>query len=281
MAMDFDFSGGFIGIVNFGFIAFIWVGAYTAALFVIHFGISPWLGLFIGILPSAFLGFFIGIVSLRLRGMFAICLTWFFGLAMMGLATKMVFLTRGPLGLRCPPLFDGSSNINYYYTALIMMIISYFVLKWVTRSYLGLAFRAISQNMEAAKTSGIYPPKYRVINFTLSCALAGWFGGFYAYYYGVLTPDLLSTNKTVEILVISYIGGRGSLWGGIVAAFPFVVGMEIVRSFLSNMPGLNLIIYGLFLILTMIYYPGGIVQLYKKLLGLSRNRLFKNMIQES
>ena len=179
--------------------------------------------MFVGVLPPALIGFLSGIVGLRLRGMFIICLTWFVGLSIMGLSSKMVFLTRGPLGLRSPLLLEKSSSLVYFYIVLLMLLVTYIVLGRVTRSNFGLAFKAIGQNLEAARTSGIHPALYRIFNFTLSCAFAGWLGGFYAHYYGILTPDLLSTNKTVEVLVIAYIGGRGSLWGGVVAVFPLSV----------------------------------------------------------
>jgi len=130
---------------------------------------------------------------------------------------------------------------------------------------MGLAFKAIGQNMEAARTSGINPSYYRIINFTLSCAFAGLFGGFYAHYYGILMPEVMHTSKTIEVLVIVYLGGRASLWGGAFIAIPFVVAMEMVRSVFSQYPGLNLIFYGLFLILIMIYYPGGVAELYRKI----------------
>ena len=262
-AMIFDFSGGFIFVINFGFMAFFGLGSYTSALLAIHYGFSPWITIFLGVLPPAFLGFLVGILSLELRGMMILCFTWFIGLALMGLATKMVFLTRGAMGLTCPALYQTSNNIVYFYTILAMLLITYVVLNLVIRSPFGLAFKAIGQNMEAARTSGINPLKYRVWNFTISCAFAGWIGSFYAHYYQVLTPDLLSTAKTVEVLVVAYIGGRSSLWGGAVAAIPFMVGMELIRSSLSSLPGLNFILYGIFLILIMLYYPGGAAQLYK------------------
>jgi len=263
-AIAFDFSGGFIAVINFGFMGFFGLGAYTSALLAIHYKLSPWLAIFAGAVTPALLGLLSGLVSLRLRGMMILCFTWFVGLALMGLATKLVFLTRGSLGLPCPTLFKTASNVPYYYTILGMMFVTYLVMKAVIRSHYGLAFRAIGQNMEAARTSGINPLKFRVVNFILACAFAGWLGGFYAHYYGVITPDLMSTAKTTEVLVIAYIGGRGSLWGGAVAAVPFVFAMEVIRSSLSNMPGLNLIIYGLFLIFVMLYYPGGLAEVYKK-----------------
>ena len=271
----FDFTAGYINVVNFGFSAFVGLGAYSSAILANHFGLSPWITMFVGVLPAALLGFLTGVLTLRLRGIFALCMTWFIGLAVMGLNLKMVWLTRGPLGLRCPVLFNSSSNLHYFYTILIMLVLTYISLKWVVRSQMGLAFKAIGQNMEAARTSGINPIRYRIINFTISCAFAGWIGGFYAHYYGILTPDLMHTNKTVEVLAITYIGGRVSLWGGAAAAFPFLIAMELTRSSLANLPGLNLIIYGLILVLVMIYYPGGVVQLYRTIVFRSKNRTFK------
>lgn len=267
-AIAFDFTSGYISIVNFGFAAFVGLGGYTSAILGARFGLSPWIGIFVGAAVAALVGFVLGIITLRLRGIFAACLAWFAGLAMMGLATKMVWLTRGPLGLRADLFFNSESNVPYYYLIIAMMVVTYIICKWVVRSPAGLAFRAIGQNMEAARTSGIKPVKYRVLNFTLSCALAGWLGGFYAHFIGILTPELMHTQKTVEILVIAYIGGRGSLWGGVLTAFPFVFAMENIRSTLANLPGVNLIIYGVFLIAIMLYYPGGAAALYAKVASL-------------
>lgn len=277
-AIAFDFTGGYISIVNFGFYAFVGFGGYVSALLAIHLGLSPWIGMFIGALGAGILGFMLGLLTLRLRGIFAAVVTWFVGLAIMGLATKMVWLTRGALGLNAPSLFEGSSNLPYYYLVIAMMLTTYLLTKWVVRSNMGLAFKAIGQNMDAARTSGIDPIYYRVSNFTLSCAIAGWLGGFYAHFYGILTPDVMHTSKTVEVLVVVYIGGRASLWGGAFIAFPFIIAMELIRSSLSGLPGLNLVLYGLFLILVMLYYPGGFAQFYRDYLVRPKNRIYRYMM---
>lgn len=277
-AVAFDFTGGYINIVNFGFAAFVGLGSYTSAILAVNFGLSPWIGMFVGVIPAALVGFLTGVLTLRLRGIYAAVMVWFISLALMGLATKLVFLTEGPLGLNCPTLLKSSSNLPYFYIILIMFMLTYIVLKWVVRSHMGLAFKAIGQNMEAARTSGINPTRYRIINFTLSCAFAGWLGGFYAHYYGILMPDVMHTTKTIEVLVIVYIGGRASIWGGAFAAIPFVFSMEMIRSVFSQYPGVNLIFYGLFLILIMIYYPGGIAQLYQSLIERSKSPFFLRLV---
>jgi len=277
-AVAFDFTGGYINIVNFGFAAFVGLGSYTSAILAVNFGLSPWIGMFVGVIPAALVGFLTGVLTLRLRGIYAAVMVWFISLALMGLATKLVFLTEGPLGLNCPTLLKSSSNLPYFYIIFIMFMLTYIVLKWVVRSHMGLAFKAIGQNMEAARTSGINPTRYRIINFTLSCAFAGLLGGFYAHYYGILMPDVMHTTKTIEVLVIVYIGGRASIWGGAFAAIPFVFSMEMVRSVFSQYPGVNLIFYGLFLILIMIYYPGGIAQLYQSLIEHSKSPFFLRLV---
>jgi len=275
LSVAFDFTAGFINIVNFGYAAIMGLGGYTSAILAERLGLSPWLGMVAGGLLAAFLGFVIGVITLRSRGIFAAVLAWFFGLALMGLATKMIWLTRGPLGMRVNRLFETASNVPYYYLCLAMMIVVYIVCKWCTRTKMGLAFKAIGQNMEAARTSGVNPVFYRLINFTLSCALAGWLGGFYAHYYGILTPDVMHTSKTVEILAVAYIGGRGSLWGGAAVAFPFIFAMELVRSSLSNLPGLNLLLYGLLLIVVMIYYPGGFAGFFNTVFRKTKNKAMR------
>lgn len=270
-SVAFDFTAGYINVVNFGFAALLGVGAYTSGMLantrpsiVLQLGISPWIGIWIGAVVAGLIGLLLGMLTLRLRGIFAAVMAWFVGIALMGIVNNLTEWTRGPLGMAPPSLLArGTGNRPYFYIILLMMLIIYVVLKLITNSNYGLAFRAIGANFDAAKASGINPTKYRVFNFTVSAFFAGWLGGFYAHYFGSLTPmTLMHTSKTVEVLAIAYIGGRGSLWGGIAVAFPFVFFIEFLRSNFTELPGLHLVLYGILMILVMIYYPGGLAGLY-------------------
>jgi branched-chain amino acid transport system permease protein len=269
-AVAFDFTAGYINVVNFGFAAILGLGAYTSAILantspvlMVQPGISPWVGIWFGAILAGILGFLLGMLTLRLRGIFAAVMAWFVGIALMGLVRNLTDLTRGPLGLHPHSFLETTSNRPYFYIILVMMLVVYITLKLVTNSHFGLAFKGIGQNFEAARASGINPTKYRVFNFTLSAFFAGWLGGFYAHYFGALTPQtLMHTSKTVEVLAIAYIGGRGSLWGGIAIAFLFVFFIEFLRSNLTDLPGLHLVIYGILMILVMIYYPSGLAGAY-------------------
>lgn len=278
-AVAFDLTAGFINVVNFGFAAILGLGAYTSAILandkgflIIAPGLSPWIGIWAGALMAGVVGFLLGMLTLRLRGLYAAIMAWFVGIALMGLLQNATDITRGPLGLHPPSLLKTTSNLPYFYIIFGMMLTIYTISKLVTKSNFGLAFRAIGQNIEAARASGINPTKYRVFNFTLSALFAGWLGGFYAHFYQSLTPaTLMHTSKTVEVLAIAYIGGRGSLWGGLAIAFPFVFFIEALRSNFTELPGLHLVIYGVLMILIMIYYPGGLAGLYEWLAGKVRS----------
>ena len=256
-AVAFDFTAGYINIVNFGFAAFVGLGGYTSGLLAVELGISPWIGIFVGALVSSLVGLLTGALTLRLRGIYAAVMAWFVGLALMGITRNLPELTRGSLGLSVPLILDTSENLPYYYLIIAMLVVTFAVLAWVIRSRVGLAFRAIGQNLAAARASGINPTRYLIINFVLSCAFAGWLGGFYAHFYGILTPDIMLTSHTIEVLAIAYIGGRGSLWGPAIIAFPLSIGVEWVKVQFSTLPGVHLVLYGLLLIIVMIYRPGG------------------------
>jgi branched-chain amino acid transport system permease protein len=270
-AVAFDFTAGFINVVPFGFAAIVGVGAYTSAIcantslgLVFRPGLSPWVAIWIGALAAGLIGFGLGLLTLRLRGIFAAVMSWFVGIALMGLTRNMTWLTRGPAGMAPSTLFQSTSNVPYLYIILGMLLVVYVTLSLITKSHIGLAFRAMGQNYEAACASGISPTFYRVLNFTLSSFFAGWLGGFYAHFVGSLTPSsIMDTSKTIEVLAIAYIGGRGSLWGGVVVAFPMVFLMELIRSHWTELPGIQFVIYGVLLILVMIYYPLGVSGIYQ------------------
>jgi branched-chain amino acid transport system permease protein len=267
-AMVFDFTGGYINAVNFGFAAFVGLGAYTSGLLAVNAGISPWIGMPAGALAAGLVGFITGALTLRLRGVYVSIMAWFVGLALMAMTYAMVGLTRGAQGINVPYLLETPDTLPYYYILLGMTVVIYVVLRLVIHSRIGLAFKAIGQNFEAARASGVDPTRYKLINFTLSCACAGLLGGFYAHFVGVLTPGMMVTDNTIEVMALSYIGGTGTLLGGLVTAFLITP----LFDYLKGLMEIRLIIYGMLLILTMILYPAGLDGLFQWLVGRIKGR---------
>jgi len=117
------------------------------------------------------------------------------------------------------PMFKSESILPSFYTLLVITILIYIVIKTITQSKIGLAFRAIGMDLDYARASGVNPARYKMVAYTLSCSFAGLLGAFYAHFIGILTPDVMGTQHTVEIIALNVIGGRGSVWGGLLAGF--------------------------------------------------------------
>ena len=249
------------------------LGGYTSALLFERLGVSPWIGMICAGLIATFAGLLIGLLTLRMDGMFAALLAWFVGLILMNAANAMTGLTRGALGLQVKPLFDTPWATPYFYVIFTICVITYIVLRVIVKSNLGLAFTALGQDMQTARTTGVSPLKYRLINFCISCFIAGIVGGFYAHYIGILTPTLMATKGTIQILVIAYFGGRGSIWGPLLAAF---ITMPIFES-MNSLVELKYIIYGLVLILIMIFMPNGLAGFEKPVKAFFRKRFARKM----
>lgn len=262
LAMCFDFTGGYINAVNFGFAGFVGLGSYAAALVAVNTGLGAWAGLLAAALATGLVGFFTGLLTLPLRGIYVSLMSWFVGMTLMALATAMVTVTRGARGLIVPPLYATITTSGYLYILIGMALLVYILLRVVIRSRAGLAFLAIGQNFEAAQASGVNPTRYKLVNFTVSSAAAGLFGGFYAHYVGIVTPDIMGMGYTLEVMALSYIGGSGSLLGGVFAAFLLTPLFDSLKHLMEY----RLIIYGLLLILVMIFYPSGLSGLYRSAL---------------
>lgn len=257
LAMAFDLSQGYIGVANWGFMGLSGLGGYISALLLINFGITPWIGMIIAGAVAAGLGCLIGFITLKMNALYTSIVAWFLGLALMSLMLALEPITRGSMGLTVPLLFESPWAKNYYLTVVAMALIVFCAINVIVRSKMGLAFLALGQDPEAAKTSGVYARKYKLLNFTISCFIAGALGGFNAHYVGILTPDNLNTKHLITVLVSVFIGGRGSIWGPFIAALILIPILEYMNSLME----LKYILYGLLLILSMIYFPGGIARI--------------------
>jgi branched-chain amino acid transport system permease protein len=257
-AMGFDFSAGYINVVNFGYAAFAASGGYAAGLLGSKLGINPWLNLLAGVAVAAAIGAGAGIFTLRFRGLYASVAAWFIGLALQGICTNLRSFTGGSIGLSVPTLFTGSGYMSYYYVALALVAVTFVILRLVVDSRMGLAFRALGENLDAARSSGITPVRYRLFNFTVGCAVAGLFGAFYAHFYGVLTPNLFSVSQTIPILVVVFLAGKGSLIGPALFALPFTFFNQWLSTNFTSLPGIGLLVYGAVLVIVMTLYPAGL-----------------------
>ena len=256
LAVSLNLSAGFLGQLVLGHAAFMSVGAYTAAIFSIQLGISsPW-----GMLPSllaggivaALFGIAIGIPALRLRGDYIAIITLGFGQIVQSIVLNMN-ITGGPMGLMGIP---RTTNLPVAFFAMAFTVV---VLTTLVKSRHGRAMIAIRENEIAAESSGINTTYYKIFGFTVSAFFAGIAGGVLAHHIGILMPQDIGFERSIELLVIVVLGGMGSFTGSIVAAVVLTLLPEFLREFALY----RMLLYSIILIAMMIYRPQGLMGSYE------------------
>ncbi len=269
LACSWNLICGYTGIFTFGHQAFFGIGAYVSALLSMKLGLSPWLGLLVGGGAAALIGLFIGLPCLRLRiaPYIAITTLAFSEIARI-VCMNLVGLTRGELGLWGIPefpdipiwgdvviSFSGGDRTAYYYVILVVFFASLVLIGWMMRSYIGLAFRAIRDEQDAALSLGIDTTRFKLLAFITSSFLAGVAGSFYAHYILILTPtSVFSVGLMTEVIAVTLVGGLGTFWGPVIGAFSLTVLLEYLREFGEY----RFMIYGAMLVATIMFMPKGV-----------------------
>lgn len=269
LTTSWNLVGGWAGVLPLGHSAYIGIGAYTSTVLAMHYGLSPWIGMFVGGILASIVGIIIGVPTLKLRGAYFALSTMAFGEGVRVLVENTnklgPFAINGPRGI-CIPLQNGFwnfqfiSKVPYYYIILIMLCVALFVTWYMSRVRIGYYLNAGGEEPEAAEALGVNVAKYKVIAMAISCFMTGLAGTFYAqmalYFY---PKAILGLDLSFEIAFIALIGGRGTLAGPVLGALVLRPVTDFSRIYFSSiLPGLHLVIYGLVLILVMIYQPRGI-----------------------
>ncbi|MCD6363184.1 MAG: branched-chain amino acid ABC transporter permease [Synergistetes bacterium] len=260
LSMGFDILAR-TGQVSVGQAALFGLGAYCAVLTFEKFGIDPVLAIFLGGLFAGVVAAGFGFATLRIRGIYFSIATICFAESLQVLALMARGLTGGAIGVSVPPIFDGNITASYYFilallggTILVSLIID--------KSKLNFAFTAIRENEKVASVMGINPTKYKVLSFVLSAFFTGCVGGFYAFYITYIIPyEVFGIGISVACLVMPVFGGLYTIEGPLLGA----VVLKTVEEFLrTTIPYGHMIVYGVILVVSVLYMPAGIVGLVKK-----------------
>ena len=277
LALSWNLLAGYAGQLNLGQAAFFGMGAYSAALLTLKVNLSPWLGLLAGGIAAGIFGVALGFPSLRLKGPYLAIVTIGFSETLRLVIMNWVSLTRGPLGLfGIPPLtsinipyiaeFDFSQEKYCYYIIFLLVLLSIWIVNKLVKSRFGLILTSIREDEVATQSIGINTFKYKLLIFIISAFLAGVAGAFYAYYIRLISPEMLMISVTFTILSMAVIGGIGTIIGPIIGA--------VVLTFLSEglrvMPEFRLIVYGLLLVLVILFAPKGLMGLIGSIINLTK-----------
>ncbi|MFB0487951.1 branched-chain amino acid transport system permease protein [Methylobacterium sp. OAE515] len=249
---------GLCGQINLAQAGFFGIGAYAVGLGTVDGGLNFWICLVTGLGLAVVLGAALGASTLRLGGHYLAMVTISFQQILTLVLTNWIPVTHGPDGvpnIRRPALFaDGQS-----YLALCVLVLA--VVGWLVwhmpRTRLGRAMRAVRDNELAAGVSGIDIYRTKVAAFALGALLAGLGGGLFAGSFTYISPDQFSFAESIVFLTMALLGGVGSPVGAVIGTALLILIPEWLR-FLKEIPGLYLAIYGLAVILIVVFMPDGI-----------------------
>ncbi len=278
LGQAWNILGGYAGQLSVGHAAFVGVGAYVTTMLSLSWGITPWIGMFVGAAAAGALGAVIGFLGFRfgLRGFYFVLLTVAFAeiCRIVALNTDAI---GGAVGLYItftgdPRQFQFQDPRAYYYIALLLMLSATGVVWLVERSRLGAYLVAIREDETAAEALGVDAFRCKLYASVLSAFLTGLGGAFYAFYYFSLQPNsLFGIPLSVDIIIRPIVGGAGTLLGPILGSFILSPLAELSRTYFAaaGWSGGHLIAYGVLLIAVVLFLPRGA---YPYLRHLARGR---------
>ena len=260
--LSWNILSGYTGLISFGHAAFFGIGAYTTALGQIYFDLSPWLLIPIAAMLGGLSGLLVGFPTFRLQG-------HYFALAMLAYPLAILYVVEWlgfqevtlPIKRENPFAYMQFSDGRIYtMLALAMLIGTILLTQWVERSRFGMALLAIKQNEAAAEAAGINTLVWKLRAITLSGAIAGAIGGFYAIVLLVVTPQsVFGMLVSAQALTVAMFGGVGTVWGPVIGAVILIPLAETLNAEAgTRFPGIQGVIFGLAIISVILIAPEGL-----------------------
>ncbi|MEJ8813312.1 branched-chain amino acid ABC transporter permease [Variovorax ureilyticus] len=265
IAQAWNILGGFGGQFSFGHALFFGTGAYIQAIAQLQGGINAWVALPMSVTGSALVGLFVGALTFRygLKGSYFALVTLAFAEVFRIVALSVNF-TGGGVGLMVP-LRESAANLQfasragYLWVVLAFVIAALLVTWWLRNGRFGAYLQAVRDNEDAARAVGVDPFRIKLVAIAISGAFMGAAGAFYVQVFQYIDPGIAYGSTTsVEALVAAIVGGMGTLWGPVLGAAALHVLSDFTRNLFGELPGINMVIYGVVLVLIVIFLPRGI-----------------------
>ncbi|MDU3076941.1 MAG: high-affinity branched-chain amino acid ABC transporter permease LivM, partial [Mixta calida] len=286
---------GLSGLLVLGYGGFYAIGAYTFALLNHYYGLGFWQCLPLAGLVAAMFGLLLGFPVLRLRGDYLAIVTLGFGEIVRILLLNNTAITGGPNGISQIPKptffglefnrspreggwdtfhhffglkYDPSDRIIFLYlVALLLVVLTLFVINRLLRMPLGRAWEALREDEIACRSLGLSPTRIKLTAFTISAAFAGFAGSLFAARQGFISPESFTFAESAFVLAIVVLGGMGSQLAVILAAILLVVSRELMR----DLNEYSMLVLGALMVLMMIWRPQGLLPMQRPQLKLKRD----------
>jgi len=250
---------GYAGKISLAQASFMGIGAYTSTLLIMNYGINFWVGLVIAAFTCGVIGVLIGFPALRVKGHYLAFVTLGFNELVILFLRNEDQWTRGPmgiLGITRPSIFGLSLDEadHFYYFCMVMLALVSLTVWYIIRSPWGRAFKALRDNPERAESLGLSTTTYTLIAFAIGSGLAGIAGAMYAPLVEFIDPQSFGLHKSLIYLLMVMVGGRGTLAGPFIGVF-FVI---LLPEWLRFTEDYYLIIFSIFVMLLIIFFPQGV-----------------------
>src|SRR4051812_5871747 len=258
-AMSLDLLLGFTGLMSLGHAAFFGLGAYAVGVLGNLFGINAWIGVVAGSALAASAAVLIGWFCVRTGGVTFLMLTLAFSQLVFTIALKWRDVTGGSDGLAIAEKpgflgFDLSNSLVMYFMALIFFVLVFWALRRLINAPLGRVFIGIRENEQRMLAIGYPTRAYKLLSFTIAAALAGLAGGLYAIFNGFISADALYWTASGDVLIMTMLGGAGTLIGPAIGSGVFLLMKNVVSSYNEHW----LAIIGITFICCVMFFPAGI-----------------------
>ena len=264
-ASAWNILAGYAGMVSLCHNAFLGIGAYTSTLLFLHYGLTPWVGMFLGGLLAACVGIALGVVCFRLRSHYFALATLAFGEVSHIVAMTWRSLTEGSEGLALPiePSlynFSFAGKLPYVYMGFFLFLALIGVSYAIEHSRLGYYLTAFRENEDAARALGVKTGRVRLVAMAISSSISAIIGTFFAQYFVYIDPSsVIRIQISIQVALFAIVGGLGTALGPAIGAIIFIPITILLRAKLgTTIPGLHMIIYGAILILILLRMPKGI-----------------------
>jgi branched-chain amino acid transport system permease protein len=257
--LGLDVLMGYAGQVSLGHAGFIAVGGYTAAILATSYGWPPLAAMLVAVVLCIFCALVLSIATARLRGHYLALATLAFGLLIDSVAAGLVDVTGGPSGLVGIPAFAVAGFAfdtarRMYYLTLALAAVLVIILEGGMRSSFGRALKAVRSDQLAAAALGINVGRVKVIALCISAALAGLSGGLYAFNFHFLSPDMVSTTRSFEMIAMLVLGGEGTLIGGFFGSLV----LTLLPTLVQDLAILKTAVEGAVLVVIFLLMPEGL-----------------------
>lgn len=263
LGLGLNFTLGYVGLFDLGFIAFYAVGAYTAAIGAAH-GLPPLVIFPLAIATSVLVRLMLGVTILRLRGDYLAVVTMGFGEIARLVINNLDGFTNGPKGMQVGPLrllgVTFSENTHFYYLIMAVVLASVAASKRMEDSRIGRAWVAIREDEVAANLTGIPVAKLKLLAFVVSAAFAGLAGAIFAYWEQFVTPESFVFWESILVVSVVVLGGMGSVMGVLLGALILSGSPQLMQAFLSaEWINYRYLFFGLILVFITLFRPQGLL----------------------